>query len=401
MLMQEKTTASGEMFDWALIGGGIASASVAWHLARGGSASLAIFEAEDQVGYHASGRSAALYEPHYGSAATRALTRASWSFFRQPPADVVGNNSLNYQIISPRGVLQIATHEQLATLQAAFAAAREHSTTARWIEGATLQSEFPFLKQHIVAAFHDSAAHDIDTHALLQGLLAAARRQGAVLHCRAQVVALDFEKKSYENNGLWNIHLADGRHFRARHIVNAAGAWADHIAEMAATQPLGLRPLRRSVLTFDAPQVDDFVQTFRHWPMVFDADEQFYFKPDAGQLLASPADATPSEPTDAHPEDIDIATAIWRINEATRLHIQRPRHTWAGLRTFAPDGELCIGADAHVPQFWWVAALGGYGMQTAPAVGALAASLMLKQPLPENLAAENIQPEIFSPARFQ
>lgn len=386
-------------FDYCILGAGIAAASVAWHLAERGAGAIALLEREDQAGYHSSGRSAALYEPHYGSVATQALTRASLGFFQQPPAALFGANAPT-PLLSPRGVLQIATAEQLPQLRRAFEAARAHSSSARWVEGDTLHAQYPFLKQHIAAAFYDSAAHDIDTHALLHGFLSAARQRGAQLHCRADVVGLSFEENSSQNKALWRIDLADGRRFYARHVINAAGAWADALAELAGARALGLRPLRRSALTFDVPQVDDFAQTFRHWPAVLDVDEQFYFKPDAGQLMASPADAHESAPTDARPEDIDIATAIWRINEATRLAITRPRHTWAGLRTFAPDGELCVGPDAHAPQFWWVAALGGYGMQTAPAVGALAASLILGQPLSEPLRAQGIAARTFDPGRF-
>lgn len=396
-MMQTTPCAS---YDYAIIGAGIAAASVAWHLSQHGATSIAILEAEAQPAYHSSGRSAALYEPHYGSAITRALTRASLDFFQHPPSELFGTNA-PVPLLTPRGVLQIATVEQVDALRQAFDAARAHSHTVRWLQGDALHAEFPFLKQHIVAAFHDSAAQDIDTHALLQGLLGAARRRGATLHCQARVVGLKLEGNSLLNNKIWKITLADGRHFQAHHLINAAGAWADEVGRMAGAASLGLQPLRRSALTFDAPHIDDFAKTFRHWPMVFDAHEQFYFKPDAAQLMASPADAHPSEPTDARPEDIDIATAIWRINEATRLNIARPRHTWAGLRTFAPDGELCIGPDACVPQFWWVAALGGYGMQTAPAVGALAASWILNQPLPAHLRAENIQPAALSPTRLQ
>jgi D-arginine dehydrogenase len=189
---------------------------------------------------------------------------------------------------------------------------------------------------------------------------------------------------------------AGGQCYEAPVVLNAAGAWADHIAHMAGIPAIGLQPRRRSALTFAPP---DGVDSAR-WPLVFGAAEDWYFKPDAGMLLGSPANADPVEPQDVQPEELDIATAIHRIEEMTTMSIRRPSRTWAGLRSFVVDGDLVAGFDAHAPGFFWVAAQGGYGIQTSPAMGEACAALARGLPLPERLAALGLTQAMLSPARL-
>ena len=183
-------------------------------------------------------------------------------------------------------------------------------------------------------------------------------------------------------DGVWTLALADGATLRARAIINAAGAWADHVAALCAAAPVGLQPCRRTAFTFNGPPDVDFSA----WPAVVGVDESYYFKPDAGQLLGSPANADPVEAHDVAPEELDVATGIYRIEEATSLTIRRPKHTWAGLRSFVRDGDFVVGWDEAAPAFFWLAAQGGYGIQTAAAASELAAALVERQPVPARCA---------------
>ena len=183
---------------------------------------------------------------------------------------------------------------------------------------------------------------------------------------------------------------------QARGLVDAAGAWADTVAQRAGLAALGLQPRRRSAFTFEAPGHDH-----RGWPAVVAVDEGWYFKPDAGQLLGSPANADPVPAHDVVAEEIDIATGIARIEERTTLVIRRPRRTWAGLRTFAPDGELVIGADPRAAGFFWLAGQGGYGIQSADGAAQLAASLLLRQPMPEALRVQGVRAEAMAAGRIR
>jgi D-arginine dehydrogenase len=172
----------------------------------------------------------------------------------------------------------------------------------------------------------------------------------------------------------WAI-VAGGQEYRGGVLVNAAGAWADEIAALAGLQRIGLEPRRRTALLVDAP----VGLSTDAWPMVHDVAETFYFKPDAGKLLMSPADETPNPPCDVQPEDLDVAIAVDRVEQATTMTIAHVRHRWAGLRSFVADRSPVIGFDPTEAAFFWLAAQGGYGIQTAPAAARLAASLALPQ----------------------
>lgn len=378
---------SEAIWDVIVVGAGMAGASVGWQLAQAGRQVL-VLERESQPGYHTTGRSAALFEEHYGPLQVQALTRASRAFYEQPPAGFT-----DYPILHPRGVMYVGTAAQKALIDAAYAEAVKHSPDAQRLDGDALRALVPVLNDSIVDGFVDDGARDIDVHALHQGFLRGMRQAGGQLWCNAEVsaLALDGARRT------WTVTLADGRTAQARTLVNAAGAWADHIGELAGARAMGLVPARRSAFTFPVPEGLDAT----HWPAVISADERFYFKPDAGQLLGSPANADATYPHDVQPEEEDIATGIWNIEQATTLSIRRPSHTWAGLRSFVADGEMVIGWDSHVPEFFWVAAQGGYGIQSAAGYSLLARNLLLAEPVDEQLLRQGVQTELLAPARLQ
>ncbi len=378
---------SEAIWDVIVVGAGMAGASVGWQLAQAGRQVL-VLERESQPGYHTTGRSAALFEEHYGPLQVQALTRASRAFYEQPPAGFT-----DYPILHPRGVMYVGTAAQKALIDAAYAEAVKHSPDAQRLDGDALRALVPVLNDSIVDGFVDDGARDIDVHALHQGFLRGMRQAGGQLWCNAEVsaLALDGARRT------WTVTLADGRTAQTRTLVNAAGAWADHIGELAGARAMGLVPARRSAFTFPVPEGLDAT----HWPAVISADESFYFKPDAGQLLGSPANADATYPHDVQPEEEDIATGIWNIEQATTLSIRRPSHTWAGLRSFVADGEMVIGWDSHVPEFFWVAAQGGYGIQSAAGYSLLARNLLLAEPVDEQLLRQGVQTELLAPARLQ
>ena len=376
------------VWDFVVIGAGMAGSSTAWQLAS--QASVLVLERESQPGYHTTGRSAALFEEHYGPAQVQALTRASRAFYDAPPAGFV-----DAPILTPRGVLYVGTAEQKALVDAAFAEACVHSPSAQRLNAEQLKQQVPCLNTEVlVDGFLDDGARDIDVHGLHQGFIRGLRQRGGDLWCNAEVEGIT------RVNEQWHIALPKGNSIHAKVIINAAGAWVDAVATMAGAAPIGITPKRRSAFTFGVPEGMDAT----HWPAIISADEGWYIKPDAGQLLGSPANADPVAPHDVVPEELDIATGIWRIEEATTLQIRRPSHTWAGLRSFVADGELVIGWDASptpVAGFFWVAAQGGYGIQSAAGYSLLARNLLLGEPLDAGLVEQKVNVGVVSPARCQ
>lgn len=374
-------------WDVVVVGAGMAGASVGWQLAQAGQRVL-LLERESQPGYHTTGRSAALFEEHYGPEQVQALTRASRAFYEHPPAGFVDT-----PILHPRGVMYVGTAAHKSLIDAAYAEAVEHSPDAQRLDGDALRAIVPVLNANIVDGFVDDGARDIDVNALHQGFLRGLRHAHGELWCNAEVTALTHDG----NTRRWAIALADGRSVQTAIVVNAAGAWADGIGELAGARAIGLVPARRSAFTFAVPEGMDA----SHWPAVISADESFYFKPDAGQLLGSPANADATYPHDVQPEEEDIATGIWNIEQATTLQIRRPSHTWAGLRSFVADGEMVIGWDDSVPNLFWVAAQGGYGIQSAAAYSLLARNLLLDEPIDESLLTQGVRLEALEPVRLK
>ena len=376
------------VWDFVVIGAGMAGASMGWQLA--GAASVLVLEREAQPGYHTTGRSAALFMETYGTSAIQALTRASRAFYESPPPGFTDG-----PILSPRGVVYVATHEQLDLLESTYQELRVHSPDLKRITREELLALLPCLRPEVVAAgLSEPGAADIDVHALLQGYLRGLRQRGGQVRTHAGVAGLA------RAGGVWTVTLADGSAVQARNVVNAAGAWADEVARLAGAAPVGLTPCRRTAFTFPVPPGMDA----HGWPAAIGVDEGYYFKPDAGQLLGSPANADPVAPHDVVPEELDVATGIWRIEEVTAFQIRRPSHTWAGLRSFVADGDFVIGWDEGAEGFFWLAAQGGYGIQSAAGYALLARNLALGEPLDAALTAQGVGPEVvagLSPRRLR
>lgn len=359
--------------DLAIIGAGIAGASVACFASP--HASVLLLEREAHPALHSTGRSAAMFMESYGSSQVRAVTRASRPFLERPPPGFCAT-----ALLAPRGALTIASAAQVNQAHELHAALLEEGCPARLLDTAQALALLPVLQPDAVAlAVLDPLAADIDVDALHQGYLRSARASGAQLRCNAEVTQIEAGA-----NGGWLLQTSTGA-VRARILVNAAGAWADTVAQLAGVAPIGLQPCRRSAFVFEAPAG----MAVDRWPCVAPVDESWYIKPEAGLLLGSPANADPVPAHDVQPEEIDIATGIARIEAATTLRIRRPRRSWAGLRSFVADGDLVSGFAPDNPGFWWHAALGGYGIQTSAALGALAAALLLgREPPPWAAAAE-------------
>lgn len=369
--------------DFIVIGGGIAGASVAYWLAPHGK--VVVLERESQPGYHSTGRSAALFMASYGAAQVRALTLASRSFFDSPPAGFSEN-----PLLTPRGALMVADSEQLPNLESHWAVLQAMDTGAQRLSVEQACALVPALRpEMIVAALLEPDASDMDVHAIHQGFLRGIKNKNGLVHTNVEVLALQREHDQ------WVVTTQSGT-WKAPVVINAAGAWADRIGALAGAQHIGLVPCRRSAFTFK-PDTD---VDFSHWPMTYSASEDWYIKPDAGMMLGSPANADPVEPHDVCPEELDIAMAISRIQEMTTLTIRRPSHTWAGLRSFVDDHALVGGYDTQVKGFFWVAAQGGYGIQTSPAMGESCASLIRGQGIPSHIAAWGLTADMLSPARL-
>ncbi|MBI3249826.1 MAG: FAD-binding oxidoreductase [Deltaproteobacteria bacterium] len=372
-------------YRFAIIGAGIAGTSLGYWLSQ--HESVLILEREAHPGYHTTGRSAAMFIETYGPPLARALTVGSRSFFESPPTGFT-----EHPLLTPRGILLIATAAQRYLLDAAYGIARDLNVEIHRLSPAEALARVPVLRvERLVAATYEPDPTDIDVNALHQGFLNGIRHHGGTLLTAAEVTALAWR------TGGWRVETTAGV-FEVETVVNAAGAWCDVVAQLAGVPPIGLTPKRRSAFVFALPPG---VEPVSSWPVVMGADESFYFKPEAGMLLGSPANVDPTPPHDVRPEEIDIATGIARIEEATTLSIRRPTRTWAGLRSFTPDGELVGGYDPAAPGFFWLAGQGGYGIQTAAAMGQTCSAILLGQPLPPPLAALGISAERLSPLRLR
>jgi D-arginine dehydrogenase len=367
--------------DVMVIGAGIAGASAAYHLA--GEFRVVVLEREDVPGYHTTGRSAASFTENYGNDTIRKLTRASRDFFESPPVGFA-----THPLLAPRSIVTIARSDQLEALELAFQRARETSPTVRRLTVDEVVRGVPIIRrEYLSAGFFDAACRDIDVHAVHHGFLRGARARGCQLVCNAEIIGLAM------NGGLWHAETRAGP-VTARFVVNAAGAWCDKIAELADARPIQLVPKRRTAVTIDVP-VD-----VSGWPMVEDANEGFYFKPEAGRILASPGDETPMEPCDVQPDELDVAVTIDRLERATILSIRRISHRWAGLRSFVADRTPVVGFDPARSGFFWLAGQGGYGIATSPALGRTTASLIANGRLPADLVDLGLHPRDLAPERL-
>ena len=365
-----------------VIGGGMAGVSAAAELSD--SFKVILLERESFHGVHSTGRSAASYIPSYGydDPSLRLLTSLS-----KPAFDSQLEGLSEFPLLKARGLLTLSPlgndnyAEELQQLRGYFPSI---------VAVESLQREFPSIPvkpEFATRGWLEPGVTDIDVDALLQAYLRKLKRGGGVVFTGITIERIEHK------NGSWAVTCGTAI-FHADKLVNCAGAWADNVAQMAGASSGHLTPKRRTAINFNVE-----AET-KDWPLIIAADESFYLKPDAGKLLASPVDATPSIPCDSVPEEIDIATAAYNVEQALALSIKRIEHSWAGLRTFAKDGSPVIGEDSLAPNFYWLAGQGGHGIQIAPAAAQLLASLVADKPLPDAFKQENFNPQWVSPARL-
>ena len=371
------------MIDFVVIGGGIAGISAAAQLAPHGSVTL--LEMEPALGYHATGRSAAMFRVNYGDRGSVALSRASQHFLENPPP-----GSTDAPLLTDRGLLWVADHSQMPHLKEMGGKDGGASVTgSRLVSSEEVMEMAPVMRrERIAGGLYEPTAREIDVAGLQQAFVRIARRQEVKIRTQTAVTAIDRTPRGWAVTG-------GGARIACRALINAAGAWGDHVAVMAGVAPIGLQPLRRTAFMVTGRS------GYAEWPMVVDADRRFYFKPDGVQLLCSSAEEEFSVPMDARPRMQDVALAIERINRATTLGIRSVNSEWTGLRTFAPDRELVVGEDPTAPGFFWLVGQGGAGIRTSPAYGALLASQVLGAGLCDELLEAGVDPAITHPARFR
>ncbi|HEY4146718.1 FAD-dependent oxidoreductase [Pinirhizobacter sp.] len=373
-------SASTSDFDAIVIGAGIAGASVAYFMTP--HARVLVLEREAYAGMHSTGRSAALFSETYGTPQVRALSRATRPFLSEPPAGFA-----THPILTVRGNTIIGKADEVDRIRAEYEAMRPFTPELELRGTREILGSVPVLKAEFAQiGLHEPNAADIDVNELHQGFLRGLRSRGGQLRLNVNIRSISRHGQDWQ--------VDDGEHtYRAPLLLNAAGAWVDQVARMAGVKPIGITPKRRSAFVFDPPEN---IET-AHWPFITAFDETFYFKPDAGLLLGSCVNADPVEPHDVQPEEYDIALGIHRIEEATTMNILRPRRSWAGLRSFVADGDLVGGFASDAKGFFWIAAQGGYGIQTSAAMGEACANLALDRPLPSALVDAGITADMLAP----
>ncbi|MFC4294554.1 NAD(P)/FAD-dependent oxidoreductase [Novosphingobium tardum] len=362
-----------ERFDIAIVGAGMAGASLAAELS--GDARVVLLEAEDRPGYHSTGRSAAFWEESYGGPQVYPLTAASEDYLRE------------HGFLSPRGALNIGREKDRALVEAFVARFAQAGVRIELLDRVGIEAHVPGLRAEWTCGAWEPACADIDVAGLHAHYLALARRNGADLLTRANVSAAS------RNGAGWRIDAGQAGEIRAGILVNAAGAWADRVAEIAGAAPLGISPKRRTVA-----QLRTVPPPPASLPLVLDISERFYFKPESGRLWLSPHDEEPSDPCDAAPEELAVAEAIDRFERVVDWRVEAVERRWAGLRSFAPDRLPVYGFDPRAAGFFWFAGQGGFGIQTAPTAARLGAQLLLG--LPRDAMTERLDAALYSPARF-
>lgn len=368
--------------DVVVVGGGMAGASAAYELAAGGAGDVVLVEAEEQLAHHTTGRSAAMFLPSYGNAVVRGLTRAS-----RPDFDALAERFGLPPLLRPLPLLWVADEDSLPALHDGLA----NNPTLDAITPSEAVARCSCLRlDALVEAAVDERAMEIDVLALHGGYVAGLRAAGG------RVVRGSPVRGLRRSGGVWEVS-AGGTVLTAPTVVNAAGAWVDEVAALAGVAPVGITPLRRTLFTSPVT----WPEPIDGWPLVLDAAERWYFKPEHDQLLVSPADETPVEPGDARPEPVDIARALEMVNERTTLGLRSVRSSWAGLRSFVADRTPVAGSAPGEDGFWWLAGQGGYGIQLAPALARTTAALILQGALPPDVAAEGVTEAALTPARFR
>lgn len=366
------------VYDVAIIGAGIAGASIAAEI--GGARSVLLLEAESQPGYHSTGRSAAFWSETYGGPAIQPLTSASGSLLLAPPPDFADG-----PLMVPRGALHLGQMSDAAAAAEMLSDFARSGVVLKRLDDTEIAEKIPGLRGGWIEALWERDCCDIDVAGLHAAYLKKARRAGVELVCNAPMTKASFA------SGCWSVQ-AGNQEFAARFLVNAAGAWADDIARRASVKPVGITPYRRTImqLAVEPAAPSDL-------PLVVGLDGSFYFKPEAGgRLWLSPHDEIESAACDAAPDELDVALAIDRFQKVVDWHVLRVERKWAGLRSFAADRLPVIGPDSTMPEFFWLAGQGGFGIQTAPAVAKMAAALLLGNANP----VPGVHPAAYFPSRF-
>lgn len=338
--------------DIIVIGGGMAGMSAAGLLSR--TKSVILLEREDTLAYHSTGRSAAAFIHWLGNDVVRELSARSYPFFENPPSGFSEN-----KLIRPRGVLLLGNEDNDAAFERTISQANGFF---REIDLDAAKKILPMLKGSVLRTAFDETAMDLDVDAIFSGFRKMLLKNGGKIVTKSEVCEL------CRVNGEWRVATLSAT-FNAPIVVNAAGAWADHVALIAGTTVKRLQPRKRTAAIIPVPQGTNVAS----WPLAVDAGESFYCRPDAGRLMVSPANETPVEPQDAYPEELEIATGLHHFSQSIDLPIPRVESSWAGLRTFAPDETPCVGFDPKMEGFYWLAGQGGVGIQTAPALAQKAA----------------------------
>jgi len=369
-----------------VVGGGIAGASAAYHLLKADrSLEIILVEAEDQLGYHTTGRSAALLLENDGTESTRSIVQASVDFLLNPPEGLTEN-----VFVRPRDVMHIATFEQSASVDRFLEENSNGRIPTKEISKSEAKKRFPALREEgLDRVVVDEGAGDIDVHCLHQAYLNNFRKNGGQIKPSTRI------DSATRNGDHWNLETKMGD-IPVDLIVNAAGAWGDQVATRAGVEPVGLQPRRRTAFTVNSSEPN-----IQKWGMIADIDLQFYCKPDGQQLLCSLAEENPSEPCDAKHDEADVALAIERINAATTLDIRSVQTAWTGLRTFAPDRSMVIGPDTTDDSFFWCVGQGGTGIMTSPGVGRLLADLFTAGKPSEHFYKTGLKQEDIFPNRFR
>jgi D-arginine dehydrogenase len=356
----------------------MAGVSIGYELAA--EARVIVLEQEQELAYHTTGRSAAMYLQSYGNVLVRALTAASAPDFHRL------ERSLSVSaLLTEDPVLWVADEYARPALEALLAT----EAPLRAVSSAEAVALCPALRlERLVGGAVDVSARRIDVMGLHRAYVAGLLARGGTVRCSTPVTDLD---RTLEG---WRVRTPDGS-FAVDMVVNASGAWADHIAQLAGVAPVGICPLRRTLFTSPVT----WPEPIQAWPFVADCAERYYFKAEHDQVMVSPADEAPDQPRDTKPEELDIACALEIINEHTTLGLRSVRSSWAGLRCFVGDRSPVVGCRRSEPAFFWFAGQGGYGIQMAPALARLGAALLLGLSLPPDLE-RLIDPAALSPERI-
>lgn len=373
---------NADLVDVIVVGGGIAGVSIGYELAQ--DRSVCLLEQESTLAFHTTGRSAALFLETYGNEPIRALTTASRAFLTDPPA------CFDTELLSPRSLLQFASVGRGSALEDMYERVHDLTPDAELVSPEDAATLFPLLRpERIDCAMYEPGSMEVDVHALHQGYVRGLRQRGGIVVTSSGVLA------ATRIGDLWHVECSDGITRRASVLVDAAGAWADSVAHAVGARKVGLQPMRRTIFMIGTPEDLD-TSTL---PTLSDVDEAFYLKPEGAQMLCSPADETPTQPSDARPDELEIARAFDAIHTTTTLATQHVRSAWAGLRSFVTDRTPVVGFDPVIDGFFWCAGQGGYGIQTCAALARVGAALVRDDTVPGDVLARGLDIGDLDPGR--